>query len=281
MLFRSLFNDAAVALPTPMEEAIPCETVSTALKHGWAWKIPLTNRYGNGYVYSSRFCDAAAAERELRERLGLLDADVPARHLKMRIGRVTQHWNKNCLAVGLSQGFIEPLEATALLFIQQTATTFTEFLEKGDFGEEAHRRFNGMMNSHFEGIRDYIVTHYKTNTRTDTEYWRANAANLNLSDELKKLYSLWMTGKSIVPAVRQQLIGRGYPVFSWYALMAGMGVFPDAPDLRPPTAQEACYKMAEIDDLIRRSAGNFPDHKRTLAQIPLRRHEPALQAYFW
>jgi hypothetical protein len=90
-----------------------------------------------------------------------------------------------------------------------------------------------------------------------------------------------MTGKSIVPAVRQQLIGRGYPVFSWYALMAGMGVFPDAPDLRPPTAQEACYKMAEIDDLIRRSAGNFPDHKRTLAQIPLRRHEPALQAYFW
>jgi 2-polyprenyl-6-methoxyphenol hydroxylase-like FAD-dependent oxidoreductase len=278
---ENLFNDAAVALPTPMEEAIPCETVSTALKHGWAWKIPLTNRYGNGYVYSSRFCDAAAAERELRERLGLLDADVPARHLKMRIGRVTQHWNKNCLAVGLSQGFIEPLEATALLFIQQTATTFTEFLEKGDFGEEAHRRFNGMMNSHFEGIRDYIVTHYKTNTRTDTEYWRANAANLNLSDELKKLYSLWMTGKSIVPAVRQQLIGRGYPVFSWYALMAGMGVFPDAPDLRPPTAQEACYKMAEIDDLIRRSAGNFPDHKRTLAQIPLRRHEPALQAYFW
>ena len=99
------------------------------------------------------------------QRLGLLDADVEARHLKMRIGRVTKHWNRNCLAIGLSQGFIEPLEATALLFIQQTAASFVEFLERGDLGEEAHDRFNQRVNEHFEGTRDYIVTHYKTNTR--------------------------------------------------------------------------------------------------------------------
>ena len=85
---------------------------------------------------------ADEAETELRAHLGLLDADVPARHLKMRIGRVTEHWNKNCLAVGLSQGFIEPLEATALLFIQQTATVFVEYLERGDLGEAAHESFN-------------------------------------------------------------------------------------------------------------------------------------------
>ena len=278
---ENLYNDAAVALPTPVDDSIPCETVSTALRHGWAWKIPLTNRYGNGYVYSSSFCTADEAETELRRSLGLLESDVEARHLKMRVGRVTRHWNRNCLAVGLSQGFIEPLEATALLFIQQTATTFAEFLDKGDLSEAAHTRFNALMNAHFEGIRDYIVTHYKTNTRTDTEYWRANAANLNLSDDLKKLYSLWMNGKSIVPALRQQLIGRGYPVFSWYALMAGMGVFPDPRDLRAPTAEEGRYRMEEIDNLIARSAGNYPDHRNTLAHIPPRRREPALQAYFW
>lgn len=278
---ENLFNDAAVALPTPLDDSIPCETVSTALRHGWAWKIPLTNRYGNGYVYSSNFCTPDEAETELRRHLGLLESDVEARHLKMRIGRVTRHWNKNCLAVGLSQGFIEPLEATALLFIQQTASSFAEFLDQGDLSEAAHSRFNALTNAHFEGIRDYIVTHYKTNTRTDTEYWRANAANLHLSDELKKLYSLWMNGKSIVPAIRQQLIGRGYPVFSWYALMAGMGVFPDAAELRAPTATEARYSMEEIDNLLRRSAANYPDHKSTLTQIPLRRREPALQAYFW
>jgi 2-polyprenyl-6-methoxyphenol hydroxylase-like FAD-dependent oxidoreductase len=278
---ENLFNDGAVAMPTPMDERIPCETVSAALRHGWAWKIPLTSRYGNGYVYSSHYCDANEAERELREHLGLLEADVPARHLKMRIGRVTRHWNRNCLAVGLSQGFIEPLEATALLFIQQTAAAFAEFLDKGDVSEAAHDRFNDRINAHFEGIRDYIVTHYKTNTRTDTEYWRDNAANLHLSDDLKKLYSLWMTGKSIVPGVRQQLIGRGYPLFSWFALMAGMGVFPDTQDLRAPTAEESRYRMEEIDNLMERSAGNYPDHNSVLARIPLRRREPALQAYFW
>src|ERR1700739_4096155 len=153
---ENLFNDAAVALPTPMDDSIPCETVSTALRHGWAWKIPLTNRFGNGYVYSSGFSTPDEAETELRRHLGLLESQVQARHLKMRVGRVTRHWNKNCLAVGLSQGFIEPLEATALLFIQQTAATLVEFLEKGELSEAAHVRFNALMNAHFEGIRDYI-----------------------------------------------------------------------------------------------------------------------------
>src|SRR5262249_38966856 len=159
--------------------------------------IPLTSRFGNGYVYSSSFCTADQAERELREHLGLLDADVEARHLKMRIGRVTKHWNKNCLAVGLSQGFIEPLEATAALFIQQTAAAFAEYLARGDVSEAAHDAFNARVNEHFEGTRDYIVTHYKTNSRTDTEYWRANAANLNLSDPLKRLLNLWVSGNAI------------------------------------------------------------------------------------
>src|SRR5213076_176956 len=100
---ENLYNDAAVALPTPIDERIPSETVSTAMKAGWAWKIPLTSRYGNGYVYSSSFVSADEAERELRAHLGLLDDPVEARHLKMRIGRVAEHWNRNCLAVGLSQ----------------------------------------------------------------------------------------------------------------------------------------------------------------------------------
>jgi hypothetical protein len=277
----NLFNDAAVAIPSPMDASIPSETVSTALGNGWAWKIPLTSRYGNGYVYSTQFCSPDAAEAELRRHLGLLDSDVPVRHLKMKIGRVTQHWNRNCLAIGLSQGFIEPLEATALLFIQQTASTFVEFLERGDLGDHAHERFNQQVNDHFEGTRDYIVTHYKTNTRQDTEYWRANAANRNLSDNLKQIYSAWMAGKSIAPGIGQQLIGRGYPVFSWYSIMAGMGVFPDAEALKPPTPQEARYSMAEIDNLLDRSSANYPDHADALTAIAPRRTEASLQIYFW
>ena len=278
---ENLFNDAAVAMPTPIGDTVPSETVSTAMRHGWAWKIPLTSRFGNGYVYSSQFCSADQAETELRQRLGLLDSDTPARHLKMRIGRVTQHWNKNCVAVGLSQGFIEPLEATALLFIQQTATAFVDCLEQGDLSDAAQARFNARVNEHFEGTRDYIVTHYKTNSRSDTEYWRANAANLNLSEPLKQLLNLWMSGNSIAPAVRKQTLGRGYPVFSWYSIMAGMGIFPDAKDLHPPTAQEVTYGVAEIDNLLERSAANYRDHREVLSNIPPRRKGQSLQVYFW
>lgn len=278
---ENLFNDSAVAMPSAIGDSIPTQTVSTAMRHGWKWEIPLTNRYGNGYVYSSAFCSAEEAERELREKLGMLDSDTPARHLKMRIGRVTKHWNRNCLAVGLSQGFIEPLEATALLFIQRTATSFVEYIEKGQMDDAARNEFNQRINDHFEGTRDYIVTHYKTNSRSDTEYWRANAANLNLSDNLKQLLLLWMSGRRVAPEIDKQTVGRGYPVFSWYCIMAGMGIFPEPEDLRPPTAQEAQFSVEEIDNLLQRSALNFRPHRELLADIPPRRQDKALQVYFW
>src|SRR5581483_11132702 len=101
---ENLFNDAAVAIPSPLDGPIPSETVSTAFKHGWAWKIPLTSRFGNGYVYSTKFCSPDAAETELRERLGLLDSAVEARHLKMKIGRVTRHWNRNSWPLDCRRG---------------------------------------------------------------------------------------------------------------------------------------------------------------------------------
>jgi hypothetical protein len=276
----NLFNDCAVAMPTPMGDTIPCQTISRAMRHGWSWEIPLTNRYGNGYVFSSAHCSPDEAERELREMLGLLDSDTPARHLKMKIGRVTKHWNRNCLAVGLSQGFIEPLEATALLFIQRTAQGFVEAVEAGDLGEKAQERFNAKVNEHFEGTRDYIVTHYKTNSRTDTEYWRANNANPNISEPLKELYAMWMSGKSIAPDVGRQRLGKGYPIFSWYCILAGMGIFPARESLRAANGS-AHYDVEEIENMLERSTLNFPRQKDVLARIPAKPREKSLQIYFW
>ncbi len=277
----NLFNDAAVALPTPMAAAVPSQTLSTALRHGWAWQIPLTSRFGNGYVYSSAHCSADEAERELRERLGMLDSSEPARHLTMRTGRVEKHWSGNCLAVGLSQGFIEPLEATALLFVQRTATSFLVYAQDGDLGEAAQSRFNAQLNAQFEGTRDYIVTHYKTNSRSDTDYWRDNASHPNISDALHELYATWMAGKSLMPGLGAQRFGQGYPLFSWYCLMSGMGIFPKPERLRPPDATQGRYRMDQIDDFIARSALNYRDHAELLRQIPPRRREPSLQVYFW
>jgi hypothetical protein len=147
--------------------------------------------------------------------------------------------------------------------------------------EAAHDRFNARVNEHFEGTRDYIVTHYKTNSRTDTDYWRANAANLNLSEPLKQLLSLWMSGKGIAPPVRKQMLGRGYPVFSWYSIMAGMGIFPEPGTLHPPQGKENAYRVSEIDNLLDRSAANYRDHREVLNSIPPRRENETLQVYFW
>ncbi len=120
----NLFNDSAVVLPTPAADSLPVETVSTALSAGWAWSIPLTQRTGNGYVYSSAHISSDQAETELRQHLGLRDNDGDARFLSMRVGQVKEHWHRNCLALGLSQGFIEPLEATALHLVQLTTEFF-------------------------------------------------------------------------------------------------------------------------------------------------------------
>jgi 2-polyprenyl-6-methoxyphenol hydroxylase-like FAD-dependent oxidoreductase len=278
---ENLFNDAAVAMPTPIGDTIMSQTISTAMRHGWAWKIPLTNRHGNGYVYSTAFCSPDEAETELRAHLGLLDSDVPARHLKMRVGRHALHWSRNCVAVGLSQGFIEPLEATALLFVQRTAAAFVDALEQGDLGDAARARFNETVNAQFENTRDYIVTHYKTNSRTDTDYWRANAANTKLSQPLEHLLKTWLSKRNIIGGLTQGTFGRGYPIVSWYALLAGMGIVPDAAEMRAPTPQEAQFSMEAIDDLVARSALNFPDHRAQLADIPPKRQGKSVQIYLW
>ncbi|MGH8126429.1 MAG: tryptophan halogenase family protein [Rhodanobacteraceae bacterium] len=278
---ENLFNDAAVVISKPNEGPIMPQTISTALSNGWVWKIPLTQRYGYGYVYSTDFCSPDKAELELREHLGLTDADdVPARHLKFRSGRVAQTWTRNCVANGLAQGFIEPLEATTLLFAQRTATMLVAALEKGDLGEEVRRRFNDTLNSQVEGTRDYIVTHYKTNTRGDTDYWRANAANTHLSAPLQKLLRTWLARRSIAGGITDGTFGHGYPVMSWYSLLAGVGLFPDDHETRPAAPQETHYDMAEIDNLIDRSAMNFPDHRSFLEAIQPK-PERSLQVYFY
>ncbi len=225
---ENLFNDSAIVLPTKAETPFRTETISTALSSGWAWDIPLTNRTGNGYVFSSEYCSADQAEIELRKKTGLLNSDVSARHLKMKVGRVEKHWHKNCLAVGLSQGFIEPLEATALHLVQATILEFILNFEEGNFTNKNQDKFNKIINDRFDGVRDYIVAHYRLNSRDDSQYWRDNAQNNNVSESLTQLMHAW-TGRishDIDEEVMRQNIGQYFPVDSWRILFAGYGFFP-------------------------------------------------------
>lgn len=263
----TLFNDSAIAMPSNSEHVTPSQTVSTALSNGWAWQIPLTNRIGNGYVYSSQFISADQAELELRTKLGLLDDTSNAKRLSMKIGRVQQHWAKNCLAVGLSQGFIEPLEATALHLVQETIESFVSaFIAgkiAGKFTQQHQQQFNQRLNARFDGIRDYIVCHYKVNSRDDTEYWRANRHNSNISDSLQNILQCWDQGGDITTEINRQQIAAYYPAVSWHCLLAGYGRFPELSEAQrqKPTTSE---NVQHIDGLIQQCASGFQTHASAL-----------------
>lgn len=188
---------------------------------GWRWQIPLNSRTGNGYVYSSVYLSGDDAETELRSALGLLSSDIEARHLKMKVGQMKEHWYKNCLALGLSQGFIKPLEATALHVVQTTIELFAQHYEQGGFTEQYQAQLNKRISEGFEGIRDYIVCHYKANGRKDTEYWVANAEYSAISPSLASLLDVWQRGGDLTEEIQKQEIGHYYNPISWHCLLAG------------------------------------------------------------
>ena len=266
---ENLFNDSAVAIPTDIETEIPAETLSTALSNGWAWKIPLTNRFGNGYVFSSKYCSPDEAETELRSHLNILESDVEARHLKMKVGRVQETWAKNCVAVGLSQGFIEPLEATALQFVYSTIEQFSQALEEGNFSGKNRDEFNARMNANFEGVRDYIVLHYKTNSRSDSRYWIDNRENQKISDNLRAMIECWYAIEDTQEALTRLNIGSYYSQRSWTCLLAGVGVFPKQENLVIPDKESVGMAMKDlkyVDDFIKGCSMNFESHGKLLSR---------------
>lgn len=261
---ENLFNNSAVVMPSPISDIIPPETRSTALTNGWAWKIPLTNRYGNGYVYSADYISADQAETELRSHLGLLDSDVQSRHLNMRIGRVEKHWEKNCIAIGLSQGFIEPLEATALYLVFETVFRFMKYYENGLYTNKYIDDFNRDINAKFDGVRDYIVCHYKVNQRKDTDYWRDNAANLALSETLTKILNLWKRGDNFINDMHAHGLEGSYQAESWACLLAGYGIFPALRGGSDDTQFKSRHDLTKLNDFIRRCGLNFKKHNELI-----------------
>ncbi|MEO0346734.1 MAG: tryptophan halogenase family protein [Pseudomonadota bacterium] len=246
-----LFNNAAVAMPTPIEteKGIPAETVSAAMRHGWAWHIPLMHRFGNGYVYCSDYLSKDEAEAELREVLGPGAADAKALHLAWEPGSIREHWKKNCLALGLSQGFLEPLEAPMLNVIQFTLEAFARRYEKAGFDPTPQPSFNDAVNRLVDGTRDYLQLHYLASRRNDSEYWRDVRANAHRSDELTAIIDAWDQHGGFNEETGRMLDKHPYKRVSWYCLLAGMARYREAerPGLRQPRkgeqrALDACQR---------------------------------------
>ncbi|MCA0893927.1 tryptophan halogenase family protein [Microbulbifer agarilyticus] len=268
----TLWNDSAVTLAMPPDAEPPCETVSTALKNGWAWRIPLQSRVGYGYVYSSRYCTREEAEEELRAHAGA-DASVDVRHLSMNIGRREKHWVKNCVAVGLSQGFIEPLEATSLALTQQTITRFIHAFREGNTGEEFREIFNTSVNKSYDDVRDYISVHFLTNSRTDSQYWVDSRERPGpASKALSAVFSCWFDNGDLPGLLKHLKIDGAYSNFSWHYILCGMGVFPGPETLTSPSPKDLSgIDFEQIRDFFARCTLNHQSHIEALKFSGLKR----------
>jgi len=191
---RYLLNDRAlVVLKIPHEDPTRIEPVTrlTAMKAGWSFWTPLYNRIGTGYVFSSKFCSDDEALREMTAFLGPAIEKAQPRFIPMRLGHRQRHWVKNCIALGLSSGFIEPMEATAIYTAQKGVNMLLKSWPTQDYEPELAERFDRHMNGLYDEIRDFIFLHFYLNNRTDTPYWVAAREDVEVPDSVQHNLELW------------------------------------------------------------------------------------------
>lgn len=227
-----LFNNSAVVIRTPVSAhgEVQPYTESRALKCGWAWHIPIGNKISWGYVYSAKYTSQEDAETELRDLIGDDSRDVDALNIKLQVGRVREHWKNNCLAIGLSQGFIEPLEATALGLTQFSINRFVTHFARGQYQSGYREHFNNIVNEAFDCTIDYIQMHYKLSTRDDTPYWRDCSANQNISDTMRAVIAGWDSSSDFLSILKDHVHRSSYAPYSWYCILSGMGRYRKSTD---------------------------------------------------
>jgi tryptophan halogenase len=247
--------NSAQAVPCARVEPLTPYTRSTAKGSGWLWRIPLQHRTGNGHVYSNAFTTDDQARQDLLDGLDGAALDEP-RQLRFVTGRRKKSWVKNVVAIGLSAGFVEPLESTSISLIETAVGTLLELWPDLDFRPELAAEFNRLLGSRYESIRDFIVMHYKLTKRDDTEFWRY-CANMRIPDSLAHQIELFReTGR--ITILDRDSFGHS----SFVAMLVGLGVVPERYD---PFADEADMRevhghFAGLRDLIAQTAAKMPDH---------------------
>ncbi|GAC21826.1 tryptophan halogenase family protein [Paraglaciecola arctica] len=194
-----LFNDTALALQVDHgSEDVPIAscTVATAQKNGWIWDISLQSRRGIGHVFSSDFSDVGQAEDALFNYVKndpfLAAQDITPRKIKFTPGHRDTFWHKNCVAIGVSAGFVEPLEATALVLIEKSAEWISEQLPRDRSAMTVlANRFNLLTLQRWQEIIDFLKLHYVLTNRTDSEYWRAHQQADSIPESLQDALALW------------------------------------------------------------------------------------------
>jgi tryptophan halogenase len=192
---RWLLCDRALVMPVDYQTYYPGfvrpYTLSTALSAGWVWDIPLHNRRGVGYVHSSAFVSEEDAEREIRAYEGAHATNLDTRVVHFKVGMREQAWHRNCIAIGLAGGFLEPLESTGLYLSDLAAVLLTEYFPDQGERDTLAFRYNRIMSNRFFEILDFINMHYCLTKRTDTAFWREVQRPGRINDRLAAKLDYW------------------------------------------------------------------------------------------
>jgi len=266
------FVDFSHWLPVDSAWACPCERVgeelapytrATALEGGWAWRIPLQSRTGHGHVFASRFIDADRAREQLLARLDGAPVADP-RLLRFTTGHRERFWVNNVVAIGLSSGFLEPLESTSIYLIQDGIGRLMSMLTAGrPLGEDDRAFFNDGATRRFARIRDFIILHYCLTRRRDSELWR-HVSSMELPDTLAFKLDLWRRF-----GVLHEYDEEGFDATSWLAVHAGMENWPERADpvLVEIPAERALRALQGRRDAIATAVQRMPPHHMTLQKM--------------
>lgn len=211
--------DRAVAVQTTSGNTLTPYTQSIAHSAGWQWRIPLQHRTGNGLVYSSAHCDEAAALETLLSNV-TGEAISEPKHIRFEAGRRQASWVKNCVGIGLSSGFLEPLESTSIYLIQVAIIQFIKLVQNTKDDSEVAKEFNRLVDVEYDRVRDFLILHYKLTQREDSEFWQYCRA-MEVPESLQEKIKLYEKRGYI----EQYQFGLFSPA-SWLAVLSGQGKLP-------------------------------------------------------
>lgn len=253
--------DSAIAVPTANRHPPVPYTRATAHEAGWQWRIPLQHRTGNGHVYSSRFMGDDRAGQILLENVeGELLAEP--RVVRFKTGMRRKFWNKNCVAVGLSSGFLEPLESTSIHLIQTSIKKLVEFFPDKQFNQTNIDAYNEILQRNLLFIRDFIVLHYKVTNRSDSGFWNY-CRTMPIPDSLEKRIALYRQEGKIYHDSNEL-----FSEDSWFAVMHGQGlVASEYHPLADVVSEQQLKKFfSEIKTVTGNSVNAMPLHTDYLAR---------------
>lgn len=266
-----LFCDTALAVQVPYpapDTPIATHTISTAQSAGWIWDIGLPTRRGVGHVFSSRHISDDEAEAELRAYLGPSAKDLPARKIKIRAGHRETFWKRNCVAVGMAAGFLEPLEASAIMLIELSAKLIAEQMPANrEVMDIVADRFNEKTHYRWGRIIDFLKLHYVLSQRRDTAFWRDNMDPVGIPQRLQDLLHLW---RYQPPWFHDEFdrVDEVFPLASYQYVLYGMGFRSEVErDHLRPEAQDAMRALRENRDMTQKLLSRLPRHRDLIEKI--------------